>query len=265
MYHWGFDKLVGRQDLEKNPEYKAGPWSYLDESSLDALHQILANPKSKSPLLAVIHTGTTHYPYKVPDEKFRIFDANVEDNEYLNVLHYADWAIHEFLEKAKKSPYFVNTIFAFVSDHSHHRFLNYFEDRNVPLLLYAPGKIQPEIRTDISSQLDFLPTILGFMNRDLFFSAMGKDLRRTKADSAYFAYGNIFGWITADFLYYQSVTGGKGESWTITPPYSNLGFCYKDLSLCKEHGDYTRAFLNLSDVLLKTNKLFPSEKELSEF
>ncbi len=265
MYHWGFDSLVGRQELEKNPDYKAGPWSYLDESSLDALHLRLANSKSGKPMLAVIHTGTTHYPYKVPEERFRLFDSTVQDSEYLNVLHYADWAVNEFLEKAKKSPYFSKTIFAFVSDHSHHRYLNYYEDRNVPLLLYSPGKIKPEIRTDISSQLDFLPTILGFMNKDLYFSGMGRDLRRSKAESAYFAYGNIFGWITNEFLYYQSVTGGKGESWTILPPYSNLGFCYKDINLCKEHGDLTRAFLNLSDVLLKTNKLFPTEKELGEF
>ncbi|TGL63827.1 alkaline phosphatase family protein [Leptospira ognonensis] len=262
MFHWGFDTLVGKLQLEKNPEYKTGPWSFWDEASLDALHESLANRKNTSPMMAVIHTGTTHYPYVVPDEKYRIFDKSVEDSEYLNVLHYADHAVHEYLEKAKKAPYFNDTIFVFVSDHSHHRFLNYYEDRNVPLLLYAPGKIKPEIRTDITSQLDVLPTVLGFMEREVYFSAMGRDLRKQKGDSAYFAYGNIFGWIQGDMLYFQSVAGGIGETKTIKAPFVDTHICKIDYPKCKSHSDHTKAFLNLSQDLLKANKLFPSEKEL---
>ncbi|EOQ87461.1 arylsulfatase [Leptospira yanagawae serovar Saopaulo str. Sao Paulo = ATCC 700523] len=264
MYHWGFDTLVGKQDLEKNPEYKTGPWSYLDEASLDAMHKRLLNVNPEKPIVSVIHTGTTHYPYKVPDEKYRLFGKDTQDSEYLNVLHYADFALFEYMEKAKKAPYFKDTIFFFVSDHSHHRFLNYYEDRNVPLLIYAPGKIKPEIREDITSQLDLIPTILGFMEREVFFSVMGRDLRKVKGTSAYFAYGNIFGWIEGDFLYYQSVTGGQGETKTIKEPFVDIGLCYQDLNLCKKHAEKTKAYLNLGDELLKSNKLFPSESALKE-
>lgn len=150
------------------------------------------------------------------------------------------------------------------SDHSHHRFLNYYEDRNVPLLIYAPGKIKPELREDITSQLDLIPTILGFMEREVYFSVMGRDLRKVKGQSAYFAYGNIFGWIEDDFLYYQSVSGGQGETKTIKPPFVDIGLCYRDINLCKKHGDKTKAFLNLGDELLKSNHLFPSESVLKE-
>ena len=262
MFHWGFDTLIGKNELEKNPEYKTGPWSYLDESSLDALHnKILAVPKNK-PVMAVIHTGTTHYPYLVPDDKFKLFDNTVQDYEYLNVLYYADWAVHDYLEKAKKSDYFKDTIFFFVSDHSHHRFLNYLEDRHVPFLIYAPGKVDVSLRTDITSQLDFVPTVLGFMEREIYFSAIGRDLRKTKGNSAYFAYGNIFGWINNEFLYFQSVAGGLGETKTIMPPFVDLGYCQIDVEKCKVHNEKTRAYLNLSDELLRINKLFPSDKEL---
>ena len=263
MFHWGFDSLIGKNELEKNPDYKTGPWSFLDESALDAMHnKILSYPKDK-PVMAVIHTGTTHYPYLVPDDKFKIFEESVQDHEYLNVLHYSDWAVHEYLEKAKKSEYFNNTIFFFVSDHSHHRYLNYLEDRHVPFLIYAPGKVDVGIRTDITSQLDFLPTVIGFMEREIYFSGMGRDLRKTKGDSAYFAYGNIFGWIDNDFLYFQSVTGGLGETKSIKPPFRDLGLCQIDIGKCRVHNEYTRAYLNLSDELLRINKLYPSEKELN--
>ncbi|TGM80331.1 LTA synthase family protein [Leptospira bouyouniensis] len=264
MYHWGFDTLVGKQDLEKNPEYKTGPWSYLDEASLDAMHKRLLNVSPEKPIISVIHTGTTHYPYKVPDEKYRLFGKDTQDSEYLNVLHYADFALAEYMEKAKRAPYFKDTIFFFVSDHSHHRFLNYYEDRNVPLLIYAPGKIKPELREDVTSQLDLIPTILGFMEREVYFSVMGRDLRKVKGSSAYFAYGNIFGWIEDDLLYYQSVAGGQGETKTIKEPFVDLGLCYKDLNLCNKHAEKTKAYLNLGDELLKSNKLFPSESALKE-
>ncbi|TGK47225.1 LTA synthase family protein [Leptospira bouyouniensis] len=264
MYHWGFDTLVGKQDLEKNPEYKTGPWSYLDEASLDAMHKRLLNVSPEKPIISVIHTGTTHYPYKVPDEKYRLFGKDTQDSEYLNVLHYADFALAEYMEKAKRAPYFKDTIFFFVSDHSHHRFLNYYEDRNVPLLIYAPGKIKPELREDVTSQLDLIPTILGFMEREVYFSVMGRDLRKVKGSSAYFAYGNIFGWIEDDLLYYQSVAGGQGETKTIKEPFVDLGLCYTDLNLCKKHAEKTKAYLNLGDELLKSNKLFPSESALKE-
>ncbi|MDF3820241.1 LTA synthase family protein [Leptospira sp. 96542] len=264
MYHWGFDTLVGKQELEKNPEYKTGPWSYLDESSLDAMHKRLLEVKKDKPIVSVIHTGTTHYPYKVPEEKFRLFGSDTQDSEYLNVLYYADFALKEYLDKAKTAPYFKDSIFFFVSDHSHHRFLNYYEDRNVPFLIYAPGRIKPEIRKDITSQLDLIPTILGFLEREVYFSVIGRDLRQVKGDSAYFAYGNIFGWIEDDFLYYQSVQGGVGETKTIKPPFIDIGLCYQNIKLCEKHSNFTKAYLNLGDELLKSNKLFPSETVLSE-
>lgn len=264
MYHWGFDVLVGKQILEKNPNYKTGPWSYLDESSFSEMHLRLTQKSETKPIISVIHTGTTHYPYKVPEEKFRLFSSDVQDSEYLNVLHYADFALKEYLDEARKAAYFKDTIFFFVSDHSHHRFLNYYEDRNVPLLIYAPGKIKPEIREDITSQLDLIPTILGFIDRDVYFSVMGRDLRKVKGDSAYFAYGNIFGWIENDLLYFQSVSGGVGETKSIKPPFVDLNLCYQNYELCRNHAEYTKAFLNYGDELLKTNKLFPSDEKLIE-
>jgi phosphoglycerol transferase MdoB-like AlkP superfamily enzyme len=264
MFHWGFDTLIGKKELEKNSSYKTGPWSYFDEDTYDALHnKILTYPDDKN-FIAVIHTGTTHYPYTVPEDSFKIFDASTQDHEYLNVLHYADWALKGFMEKAKTAKYFKNTIFVLVSDHSHHRFLNYFEDRNVPLLFYAPGRIQPELRSEIASQLDVLPTMLGFMEKEIYFSSMGRDLRKTTAKSAYFAYGNIFGWIEDEIMYIQALDYGVGETKTIKAPFIDTKLCHANILLCKKHHELTLAYLNVSNDLLVANKLYPSEAELSE-
>lgn len=258
MFHWGFENQIGKLHLDKKPNYKSGPWSYLDESTYRELYEQVQ--KYQKPFVAVLHTGTTHYPYKIPSEEFRLFDKSVQDADYLNVLYYADRALETFMKDMESTK--GETIYVFVSDHSHHRFLNYYEDRHVPLLFYSPTRWKPSERNEISSQLDLMPTILGLFGRELYFSAMGRDLFRTQANSAYFAYGNVFGWIEGDFLYHQSVSGGQGETKTIKAPFIDIGLCYKDPLLCKRHANYTKAFLNLSDWSLNTNRLFPSSTEL---
>ena len=269
MSHWGFRTLIGKEEIEKMGfKQGTGGWGFQDRKILQLLHEQLMKLPADQPFLATVHTVTTHYPYHTPEERFNIFDETVQDHEYLNVYHYADWAIHDFIEEAKKAPYFDNTIFVFVSDHSHHRFLNYYEDRNVPLLLYAPGKIQPGIRDDIVSQLDVFPTILGFIGKEAYFTSFGRDLMKSKGGSAYFAYGNLFGWIEEPLFYIQSVEGGPGTVYTLEPPHESVGPCNvisEDLSKhCPQSYLNSRAFLNLSYFLLDQNRIFPSAAELED-
>ncbi len=267
MSHWGFTNLIGKEEIEKRGmKQGTGGWGFSDRRILQLIHEEVQKLPADQPFLATVHTVTTHYPYHTPEERFNIFDESVQDHEYLNVYHYADWAIHDFLEEAKKAPYFKDTIFVFVSDHSHHRFLSYYEDRNVPLLLYAPGKIQPGIRDDIVSQLDVFPTILGFIGKETYFTSFGRDLMKSEGGSAYFAYGNLFGWIQEPLFYVQSVEGGPGTTYTIHPPHESEGPCDvadQDMaSHCPGHYLKSRAFLNLSYYLLDQNRIFPSPTDL---
>lgn len=262
MFHWGFDRLIGKNYIQSLNQYEPQAWSYKDEDIIEVMHnEALKFPKDQ-PFLVSVHTGSTHYPYQKPEKQFAIFDESIQDREYLNSLHYADWVIHDYIQKAKKSPYFDNSIFFFISDHSHHRYLNYYEDRNVPFLIYAPGKIKPGIRNDLGSHLDILPTILGMIGREFYFSNMGRDLFQVEAKSAYFAYGNLFGWIEEDNFYFQSVEGGIGQSFTVYPPFIDTKRCEINKLLCAKHYTKAKAFLNLSHYLLNGNKIFPSESEI---
>ncbi|MCB1190489.1 MAG: sulfatase-like hydrolase/transferase [Leptospiraceae bacterium] len=262
MYHWGFDRLIGKKKIDELKKYEPQAWSFSDKVILEVLHEEMLKFPQNQPFVAAVHTGSTHYPYQTPEKKYEIFNQSTRDFEYLNSLHYADGMIYEFMEKVKKSPYFENTLFFFASDHSHHRYLNYYEDRNVPFLIYAPGLVEPGIRDDIASHLDILPTILGKIGREFYFSNMGRDLLQVKAGSAYFAYGNLFGWIEEDNFYFQSVEGGVGESFTVGPPFLDTKRCKINLMLCEKHYIKTKAFLNLSYHLLNDNKIFPDEAEI---
>ncbi|BDA80073.1 alkaline phosphatase [Leptospira kobayashii] len=258
--HWGFQKIIGKKEIEKTNRFKIGAWGYDDRDILELLHdEINASNKNGKPFLGTILTMTTHYPYKVPDSKFEIYDSSVQDYDYLNTYHYADWALSDFIGRAKKSDYFKNTIFVFAADHTHHRYLNYFEDRNVPFLIWAPGKIKAKLDTRTVSQLDVLPTVIGLVGKETYFSAMGKNLLssgKTK-ESAYFAYGAAFGWIEENQFLFQWADGNKNFTLTANPPLGDNEECKQTPTLCSTSLQKAKAYFNLSMELMNKNKVFP--------
>ncbi|WCL49030.1 LTA synthase family protein [Leptospira sp. GIMC2001] len=259
MPRWGFETVLGKEFMASTGRYKIGAWGYDDQDLLEVLENEIKSTKSGQPFLAVALTMSTHYPYKVPDKKFEIFSNDYQDFDYLNTYHYGDWAIHHFMERMRKLPTFDNTIFVFVGDHTHHRYLNYYEDRNVPCLIYAPQLVKPKIDDRIAGQLDLIPTILGLVGKSVYFSAMGRDLLNptSKVDSAYFAYGNTFGWIENNLFYYQFSDGPQNLQFTVLPPHIDSPICKINPVECEIHKTKARAFFNLGMDLLNNDKIFP--------
>lgn len=258
MPHWGFEEIYGKKDMDDSKRYTIGAWGYDDADVFDVLHSKIKDHKEDRPFFATVLTLTTHYPYRAPREEFNIFGKETEDSEFLNVYHYADWAVQNFLEKARQSSYFDNTIFFFVADHTHHRYLNYYEDRNIPFLIYSPSKFKGEIRNDIASQLDVIPTILGTLNNEVFFSAMGRDLLNTNAKSAYFAYGTVYGWIEDKLFLFRTSDGEGNVNFTVEPPHIQFDICKKTPDFCLFHNRKAKAFLNTSIELMNQNLIFPA-------
>ncbi|EQA36482.1 arylsulfatase [Leptospira inadai serovar Lyme str. 10] len=257
--HWGFESIVGREEMRQKNEYTSGAWGYFDEDVLDELQKRMS--VTKPPFLAVSLTLTTHYPYEVPEKEFEIFPNSVQDYDYFNTYHYSDWALGKFIEKVRKSPYFDNTIFVFVADHTHHRNLNPYEDRNIPLLLYSPKLVKPGIDNRISSQLDVLPTILGLVGKKLKFSAMGRDLLSDQEQGrAYFAFSSVIGWIERGLSFYRFTDGDVRDA-TPFPPEKKTNFCESSRSICDEYETKAKAFFNLSYELLNSNSIYPPKEK----
>lgn len=257
--HWGFDTIVGREEMRQKNEYTSGAWGYFDEDVLDELQKRMS--ATKPPFLAISLTLTTHYPYEVPKKDFEIFPNSVQDYDYFNTYHYSDWALGKFMEKVRKSPYFDNTIFVFVADHTHHRNLNPYEDRNIPLLLYSPKYIKPGIDARISSQLDVLPTILGLVGKKLKFAAMGRDLLSDREEGkAYFAFSSVIGWIENDISFYRFTDGDLRDA-TPFSPAKKTNFCKASQSICDQYEKKAKAFFNLSYELLNSNSIYPPKEK----
>jgi len=263
MPHWGFKDVSGEKEIVKLNRFKLGSWGYDDEDVLTILHEKISS--SKKPFLGVALTLTTHYPYRTPAESFNIFGKETRDSDFLNVYHYADYAIDRFMQKAEKSPYFSNTIFVFVADHTHHRYLDYYDDRRVPFLIYAPGRVKPGLEESIASQLDVIPTILGLVGKETYFSAMGRNLlAKGRSESAYYAYGNLFGWIQEDVFYARFFDGKEDFAYDTDMPREKKDICKVDHAPCDHVGVKARAYLNLSYDLLNQNLIFPTDKELEK-
>ncbi|MDZ4725383.1 MAG: sulfatase-like hydrolase/transferase [Leptospira sp.] len=265
--HWGFKKIIGKKEIADTGKHQIGAWGYDDESIYDILlEQMNTAYASGKPFLGTALTMTTHYPYKVPDKKFEIFNSDKQDYDYLNTYHYSDWAISNFMSKMEKTPYFKDTIFVFVADHTHHRYLSYYEDRNVPFLIYSPKFIKPKLDDTISSQLDVLPTILGLVGKEIQFASMGRNLRapNLKPGRAYFAYGAAYGWIEGNQFVYQWVDGDNSLHFTANPPYVDDAICNANKNLCANSLIKGKSFFNVSIELMNQNRIFPGESKYGD-
>lgn len=252
---FGYNRIIGKREIDSMNRFKLGAWGYDDGDVYQLLNENLKN--SKKPLFVTLFTLSTHHPHKTPNQKFNIIDSDHPDSEYLNTYFYADYSIGEFLKEASKEVYFNNTIFIFVADHTHHRGLSYREDRQIPLLIYSPKLIKPDLRKDYASQLDIIPTLVGFIPTQVEFVAMGKDLMRTTSNSAYFAYSQAFGWIEGELFYFRSMDGKLSLPMRAKEPLGPLESCFVFPKICEPYLKKARAFYNLSSELMLENKISP--------
>lgn len=96
-------------------------------------------------------------------------------------LKYTDWAIGNFVERARTKPWFDNTLFIFVADHTHKgrgRQELPPENYHIPMVIYAPLHVQPGRVDTLASQIDVAPTLLGLLNFSYRSKFFGHDILR---------------------------------------------------------------------------------------
>jgi phosphoglycerol transferase MdoB-like AlkP superfamily enzyme len=175
-------------------------WGISDKNLFLESNQILS--KQTKPFFAIIQTADNHRPYTIPQEDIGAFQKKAhsaaslsanffENNEQYNAFRYMDFSIKTFMDAARKSNYFSNTLFVFVGDHGLRGGVGsaypkvYSEigisAEHVPLLFYAPGKLIPKRKHQVCSQLDVLPSIAGFVKHSHTNSTLGRNLFDTNS------------------------------------------------------------------------------------
>lgn len=184
--------------------------------------------QQKEPFFAIIQTSDNHPPYTIAEEdkdfeRKELDEAEIEKYGFesgaqYNAMRYFDYSVEKFMQAARKEAYYENTLFVFIGDHGvagNAKNIyqtewtdNRLTEMHVPLLFYAPGRFAPQLRTEIVSQIDVLPTIAGLTGQSHTNSTLGRDVVNSHNNhSAFFIRhdeGEI-GLITDDFYFTKNI------------------------------------------------------------
>jgi phosphoglycerol transferase MdoB-like AlkP superfamily enzyme len=174
----GYQKFFGESSIQNITKTRFGVH---DADLFELVHQKLM--KAKQPTFSFVMTLSNHPPYEVPENfvgqvtssnapsklKKRILEEDNFDKR-MRALAYADQALGGFFRKAKKSPYFKETLFVLTADHANPMALKWepeerYQLRRIPLFFYSPAllKTSNTINDNFGSHIDIPPTILSLI------------------------------------------------------------------------------------------------------
>ena len=219
----GFE-VVDRGTWDKGEVSFANAWGACDGDTYKKLIKEADESYAKGkPFLSVMLSISNHRPYTYPDENLPLKSGK---HKRRGAVLYADYAIGQFIEEAKTKPWFDNTVFVFVADHTAgaagKEEIN-LEGHRIPAIIYAPKLIKPQKIDMAVSQMDILPTLLGILNFDYVSSFWGQDILKPNYESRFFVSN------------YQKVGYVKNGTDVILKPLKDFSFEGKEIS--KEEQD----------------------------
>ena len=179
----GMTEFVGRNDYI-NPVFSDPTWGVSDQDMFERANLELdkLNAEGK-PFYALLQTLSNHVPYALPkDLPVEPVTGHGSLDEHLTAMRYSDWALGQFFERAKQSPYYKDTLFVVVGDHGFSAPEQLTEMDlfrfHVPLLFIAPGMQEKfgATRETVGTQIDIVPTIMGRLGGEVRHQCWGRDL-----------------------------------------------------------------------------------------
>jgi phosphoglycerol transferase MdoB-like AlkP superfamily enzyme len=167
------DRFVGGDDFDDTVQ-KDRVWGVNDKDLFDRANREFAQADANGPFFGIILTLSNHAPFDLP-KPLPFGEATTtmgELNKRIDGVRYADWAVGQFIEAAKKLPYFENTLFVFTGDHGFHVAPKLTEANllyhHVPILFYAPGLTDQRgfVSRTVINQVNIAPSIIGLLGID---------------------------------------------------------------------------------------------------
>ena len=220
----GIDHYFGRKEY-KNEKHFDGNWGIWDHHmlnwSIDKMNEF------KKPFFSMIFTLSSHHPFSIPSEyKSKI---KMGPEPICGTLSYVDLALQEFFDKAKKQPWYKNTLFVICADHTGptNRPEKATLDMRyrIPIAFFDPsGKLKPQKPTVSLQQIDIYPTILDLLNIQSKYYSIGSSYfsKQPKVIAA-FAQQNLISFGSP----------GKPEVWNESKVYSKQNPKYWEIQHLK--------------------------------
>lgn len=123
---------------------------------------------------AHIMTTSNHRPFTFPDGRVDLSQKHRE-----GAVKYTDWAIGDFIRRSAAKPWFDNTVFIILADHTAKaagRADLPPERYRIPMIWYGPKLVAPGVMPRLMSQIDVAPTLLGWLGLDYESRFFGYDI-----------------------------------------------------------------------------------------
>lgn len=174
-------RIVDQSSVKESDIHFKNAWGMADEDLYAQATRIADEDFAKrQPFFLQLMTTSNHRPYTYPEGKIDIPSGNGRDG----AVKYTDYAIGQFLQSVKGKPWFDDTIFVFVADHtagSAGKEDLPVENYQIPLFIYAPKLLPVGERAELASQLDLAPTLLAMLNISYESTFFGRDLMKENA------------------------------------------------------------------------------------
>ena len=198
--------------LYEEPDYDSPRTDVWGISDIDLFREANKALQTRpEPFITVIQTSGNHRPYTIPDNSYGFkLRTDVTDDEVkqygfgsveeYNSFRFMDYSVGHFMELAKKSDYYKNTIFIFWGDHGisgnpgKHTTVGESTSKlalgsyRVPFIIYSPLIKEAKVYDQVVSEVDAMPTIASMANISYTATTLGRDMFNQKFDDSRFAF-----------------------------------------------------------------------------
>jgi phosphoglycerol transferase MdoB-like AlkP superfamily enzyme len=191
----GYAQLHGAEQIGAAfPDAPRTSWGIHDEYLMRyAVDWLQQSDRRQQPACLTMFTISNHHPWEIPPGyQTPQFEAQGEYARFLQSFHYADHCLGLLVDLLREQGLDRRTVLFVLADTStpmgeHHdnfmlvRYL-YEENLRIPLLIMAPGRVEPTVVDDLGSQVDLLPTVMDLFGMTGLNHAVGTSLVRRVPD-----------------------------------------------------------------------------------
>ena len=169
-------QVVDRNDMTDEEIRFANVWGVSDQDLFQrAIREADDSYAAGHPFMSLIMTTSNHRPYTYPDGVIDIPSGS----GYRGAVKYTDFAIGEFIDKARQHSWFRDTVFVIVADHTAGvagKTSLPVDRYQIPMIVYAPEHIRPQRVEHLASQMDLAPTLLSLLHFQYMSEFFGCDI-----------------------------------------------------------------------------------------
>ncbi len=171
-----------RTNIEDEEVTFENAWGIADEDLYNKIIKIADEAHSSGkPFFDFVMTTSNHRPYTYPEGKIDIPSGSGRSG----AVKYTDYAIGEFLRKAKKKDWYKNTVIIIMADHcassAGHQELD-VKNYHIPGFILNLPNVSPRKVDNMASQIDIFPTLFSLLNWNYNSNLYGTDILKMKPE-----------------------------------------------------------------------------------